>query len=80
VTGNVSQPSRHCGISRQIFYMWLRRYEEQEAECLRDRSSRPHNTPQRKIMYLWAELRRILVWLDLNRLPASQKHKIGQKP
>ena len=59
VTGNVSQTCRYYGISRQTFYKWLRRYEEQGLEGLRDRSSRPHYSPNAtsaevvgKIMYL----------------------------
>ncbi|MDX2468799.1 MAG: leucine zipper domain-containing protein [Acidimicrobiia bacterium] len=59
VTSNVAQTCRYCGISRQTFYKWLRRYEEQGVEGLRDRSSRPHNSPNvtsaevvGKIMYL----------------------------
>ena len=59
VTGNVSRTCRYYGISRQTFYKWLRRYEEQGLEGLRDRSSRPHQSPNAtsaevvgKIMYL----------------------------
>lgn len=59
VTGNVAQTCRYYGISRQTFYKWLRRYEEQGREGLRDRSSRPHHSPNAtsaevvgKIMYL----------------------------
>lgn len=43
VTGNVAQTCRYFGISRQIFYEWLRRYEEKGVEGLRDRSRRPHS-------------------------------------
>lgn len=59
VTGNVAQTCRYYGISRQTSYKWLRRYEEQGLEGLRDRSSRPHTSPNAtsaevvgKIMYL----------------------------
>lgn len=45
VTGNVAQTCRYYGISRQTFYVWLRRYEEKGPEGLRDRSSRPHVSP-----------------------------------
>ena len=45
VTGNVARTCRYYGISRQTFYKWLRRYEEQGLEGLRDRSSRPHQSP-----------------------------------
>ena len=42
VTGNVSATCRYFGITRQAFYTWLRRYEEQGLDGLRDRSRRPH--------------------------------------
>ncbi len=45
VTGNVSQTCRYFGITRQTFYIWLRRYEEKGLEGLRDKSSRPHVSP-----------------------------------
>jgi len=46
VTGNVSKTCRYYGISRQAYYKWLRRYEEGGVEALRDRSSRPHESPR----------------------------------
>ena len=59
VTGNVAATCRYFGISRQCFYRWLRRYEEEGEEGLRSRSSRPHNSPNAtqsevvgKIIYL----------------------------
>jgi transposase len=59
VTGNVSMTCRYFGITRQAFYTWLRRYEEQGLEGLRDRSRRPHVMPNAtkpevvgKIVYL----------------------------
>lgn len=59
ITGNVSQTCRYYGVSRSTFYKWLRRYEEQGEQGLRDRSSRPVNSPRAtnvevvgKIMYL----------------------------
>jgi transposase-like protein len=59
VTGNVSMTCRYFGITRQAFYKWLRRYEEQGLEGLRDRSRRPHVIPHAtkpevigKIVYL----------------------------
>jgi leucine-zipper of insertion element IS481 len=45
VTGNVAQTCRYYGISRQCFYTWLRRFEAEDFEGLRDRSSRPHFSP-----------------------------------
>lgn len=110
VTGNVAQTCRYYGISRTCFYKWLRRFEEQGPEGLRDRSSRPHTSPNAtsaevvgKIMYLRQHYHfgphkiamylkryhdvsispsgvyRVLVRLDMNRLPASQQHKPYQK-
>jgi transposase InsO family protein len=58
VTGNVARTCRYYGISRNTFYKWLRRYEEQGEQGLRDRSSRPSSpraTPPEvvgKIIYL----------------------------
>jgi transposase len=59
VTGNVAQTCRYYGISRQIFYTWLRRYQDQGVAGLRDRSSAPHHVPHatrpeivEKIVYL----------------------------
>jgi transposase InsO family protein len=59
VTGNVSLTCRYFGITRQAFYIWLRRYEEHGLEGLRDRSRRPHTIPNAtkpevvgKIVYL----------------------------
>ena len=59
VTGNVAMTCRHYGISRQVFYTWLRRYETEGPAGLRDRSTRPahcpHETPAEvvaKIIYL----------------------------
>ena len=59
VTGNVSLRCRYFGITRQAFYIWLRRYEEHGLEGLRDRSRRPHTSPNAtgpevvgKIVYL----------------------------
>jgi transposase len=59
VTGNVSLTCRYFGITRQAFYNWLRRYEENGVGGLRDRSRRPHTIPNAtkaevvgKIVYL----------------------------
>ena len=50
---------RCYGITRQAFYTWLRRYQEGGVEALRDRSRRPHMSPNAtkgevvgKIIYL----------------------------
>ena len=37
VTGNVARTCSYCGISRQTFYAWYRRYEEKGLVGLRDR-------------------------------------------
>ncbi len=54
-----SKTCRYYGISRQVFYTWLRRYETEGVAGLRDRSRRPahcpHETPSEvvaKIIYL----------------------------
>ena len=59
VTGNVAKTCRYYGITRQAYYTWLRRYEEGGVEALRDRSRRPHVSPNAtkaevvgKIIYL----------------------------
>ncbi|MFD9688956.1 IS481 family transposase [Kitasatospora sp. NPDC059088] len=59
VTGNVSLTCRYYGISRNCFYKWQRRYQEEGIEGLRDRSSAPHHSPNatdadivNKIVYL----------------------------
>jgi transposase len=59
VTGNVSMTYGYFGITRPAFYKWLRRYEEQGVEGLRDRSRRPYVIPHAtkpevvsKIVYL----------------------------
>ena len=59
VTGNVAATCRYYGISRPTFYKWLRRYDELGPEGLRDRSRRPHVSPNAtstevvgKIVYL----------------------------
>lgn len=41
VTGNVALKCRYYGVSRQVFYLWRRRYETGGLEALRDRSRRP---------------------------------------
>ncbi|MBI3429366.1 MAG: IS481 family transposase [Actinobacteria bacterium] len=46
VTGSVAATCRYFGISRQVFYRWKNRYEEQGLDGLKDRSSRPHYSPR----------------------------------
>ena len=45
VTGNVAMTCRYFGISRQLYYTWLRRYQAEGLEGLRDRSRRPKTCP-----------------------------------
>jgi Helix-turn-helix domain len=45
VTGNVAKTCRYYGISQQVFYTWLRRYEAEGPAGLRDRSTRPAHWP-----------------------------------
>jgi transposase InsO family protein len=106
ITGNVALTCRYYGISRPTFYTWRRRYDAEGIDGLRDRSSRPHDSPGTtrtevvgKIIYLRQHYHfgpakiamylkryhdisisqsgvwRILKRLDLNLLPASQRHK-----
>jgi transposase InsO family protein len=106
ITGNVALTCRYYGISRQCFYTWRRRYDAHGLDGLRDRSKRPHISPNAtrtevvgKIIYLRQHYHfgpariamylrryhdiqishsgvwRILKRLELNRLPASQRHK-----
>ncbi len=59
VTGNVALTCRYYGISRQVFYTWMRRYQAEGLAGLRDRSRRPLHCPNEipsevvaKIIYL----------------------------
>jgi transposase-like protein len=40
VMGNVAMTCRYYGISRTVFYRWLRRYQEHGVEGLCDQSRR----------------------------------------
>lgn len=46
VSGSVAATCRYFGISRQVYYRWKNRYEEQGLDGLKDRSSRPHYSPR----------------------------------
>lgn len=41
ISGNIAATCRYYGISRNIFYRWKRRYEDEGLEGLKDRSSAP---------------------------------------
>lgn len=45
VSGNVAASCRYYGVSRQAYYVWLKRYEAEGFEGLKDRSSAPHHSP-----------------------------------
>ena len=45
VSGNVAATCRYYGISRQCYYVWRRRFDEEGIEGLNDRSSVPHHQP-----------------------------------
>lgn len=45
VTGNIAMTCRYFGITRPTYYNWLRRYEAEGVDGLRDRSKRPRNSP-----------------------------------
>jgi transposase InsO family protein len=59
VSGSVAMTCRYYGISRACFYTWRERYREFGPDGLRDRSTRPHSSPNAteqevigKIVYL----------------------------
>lgn len=45
VSGSVAATCRYYGISRQAYYQWLKRYENEGFEGLKDRSIAPHHSP-----------------------------------
>ncbi|MBT2271791.1 helix-turn-helix domain-containing protein [Rhodococcus enclensis] len=45
VSGSVAATCRYYGISRQCYYVWRRRFDEEGVEGLNDRSSVPHHQP-----------------------------------
>lgn len=45
VGGSVAATCRYFGISRQAYYKWRNRFEEEGIDGLRDRSSAPHHSP-----------------------------------
>ncbi|MFR9774297.1 helix-turn-helix domain-containing protein [Nocardia sp. SC052] len=45
VSGNVAATCRYYGISRNVFYRWKRRYEDEGLDGLKDRSSAPLHRP-----------------------------------
>jgi transposase InsO family protein len=45
VSGNVAATCRYYGISRNVFYRWKRRHEDEGIEGLKDRSSAPLHCP-----------------------------------
>ena len=59
VSGNVAATCRYYGISRECYYRWLRRYETDGLEGLKDRSHRPHHSPRAT----QAEVIEKIVWL-----------------
>jgi len=59
ISGNVAATCRYYGISRQCYYGWLRRYEVDGVEGLKDRSQRPHHSPRAT----QAEVVEKIVWL-----------------
>jgi transposase len=45
VTGNISMTCRYYGISRQVYYTWLRRYQDEGVDGPRGRWRRPRHSP-----------------------------------
>ena len=62
VSFNVAATCRYYEISRQCYYGWLRRYEADGLEGLKDRSSRPHHSPR----VTDAEVIEKILWLRKN--------------
>jgi transposase InsO family protein len=59
ISGNVAATCRYYGITRQTFYTWQKRFDADGVEGLKDRSHRPHTSPNAthpeivgKIIYL----------------------------
>lgn len=59
LTHSVAKTCRYYGIGRTAYYEWLKRYQEEGEEGLRDKSRRPHHSPMAtqaeivgKIVYL----------------------------
>src|ERR1700754_2092714 len=89
VSGNVAMTCRYYGISRQTYYGWLRRYETEGADGLRDKSRRPRTSPNatrpeviEKIIHLRQHYhfrpRKIVMYLqrlDMGRLPTSRRYQ-----
>ncbi len=48
-TPNAGLVCRRCGISRPTLRKWIRRYEEQGVEGLKEVSRRPHSSPNAKV-------------------------------
>jgi transposase len=59
VSGNVAATCRYYGISRQCYYGWLRRFEADGLDGLKDRSQRPHRSPRAT----QAEVVEKIIWL-----------------
>jgi transposase len=59
VSGNVAATCRYYGISRQCYYGWLRRFEADGLDGLKDRSQRPHHSPRAT----QAEVVEKIIWL-----------------
>jgi transposase len=59
VSCNVAATCRYYGISRQCYYGWLRRFEADGLDGLKDRSSRPYHSPR----LTQAEVIEKIVWL-----------------
>ncbi len=59
VSGNVAATCRYYGISRQCYYGWLRRFEADGLDEMKDRSQRPHRSPRAS----QAEVVEKIIWL-----------------
>ena len=45
ISGNIAASCRYYGVSRRAYHHWLKRYEAEGFEGLKDRSSTPRRSP-----------------------------------
>ncbi|WP_158253226.1 helix-turn-helix domain-containing protein [Cryobacterium sp. N19] len=61
VSGNIAATCRYYGSRRQCYHHWLRRYEAEGVEGLRDRTGAPHHSPTSTATM--AEVKERILWL-----------------
>ncbi|WP_187393210.1 helix-turn-helix domain-containing protein [Arthrobacter echini] len=63
VSGSIAATRRYYGLSRQACYRWLKRYEAEGLEGLKDRSSAPHHSPMATATATEADVVEKILWL-----------------